>query len=59
MQKWEYMREFQDNMDGADTAEMLRVLGQQGWELSAFGQMEPSNLWVLWFKRPVETDADR
>jgi hypothetical protein len=58
MQKWEYMREFQDDMGGPDTAEMLRVLGQQGWELSAVGQMEPSNLWVFWFKRPVKTDAD-
>jgi hypothetical protein len=58
MQKWEYLVEAHVDLESDAGAEKLRVRGEEGWELTQYGLMQPSDLWLLVFKRPAKTDAD-
>jgi hypothetical protein len=60
MQEWRYTRDWVDSLDSRKVDDLLRVRGNDGWELVAITAIENGPKHILIFKRSAgkETDAD-
>jgi hypothetical protein len=54
MQAWDYERESVENMNTPAVDEMLRVRGNEGWELAAAVARQGDPSVILVFKRPAK-----
>jgi hypothetical protein len=58
MPEWRYTRDWVDSFDSAQVDDLLRVRGNDGWELVAITSIEAGPKQILTFKRLAAEEPD-